>query len=53
LHGELVGAPSPAGGPPPQVAQMEECEKRLALASTINYVILLVIIVLMVFKTGV
>jgi uncharacterized membrane protein len=53
LQQELVGAAPSAGGPPPQVAQMEACEKRLALASTINHVILLVIIVLMVYKTGV
>jgi uncharacterized membrane protein len=52
LQQELVGAPQPAGGPPPQVAEMERCGQRLALASTVNHVILLAIIVLMVFKFG-
>ncbi len=52
LQKELVGGPAPAAGPPPQVAEIEQCSKRLALASTINHVFLLVIIVLMVFKPG-
>lgn len=52
LQAELVGGPPPAAGPPPQVAEMEECGKRLAVASSINHVILLVIVVLMIFKFG-
>jgi uncharacterized membrane protein len=51
LQKELVGAPA-AAGPPPQVAEIEQCNQRLALASTINHVFLLVIIVMMVFKPG-
>ncbi|HEY2813496.1 MAG TPA: DUF2269 family protein [Acidimicrobiales bacterium] len=52
LQKELVGGPPPAG-PPPQAAEMEACGKRLAMASSINQVLLLVIIILMVFKPGV
>jgi uncharacterized membrane protein len=52
LQKELVGAPPAQGGPPPQAAEMQACSQRLALASSINEVLLLVIIVLMVFKWG-
>ncbi len=53
LQQEMVAVAPTAGGPPPQAAEMEQVGQRIALASTINHVLLLVIIVLMVFKPGV
>ncbi len=56
LMAELnAGAPSSggiAGGPPPQVAELEERGKRAAMVGGFLNVILLVIIVLMVWKPG-
>lgn len=55
LAAELVaaGAGGGSGGRPPQVAEMEALEKRLALLGTILNLIVVVIIALMVFKPGV
>ncbi len=51
LQRELVAGPPPQG-PPPQAAEMEQVGKKLAIASTINHALLLVIIILMIFKFG-
>ena len=42
-----------AGGPPPQVAEIEERGKRVGLASTALHLILVIILYLMIFKPGV
>ena len=54
LQHELLDGPPPAGagGPPPQVAEMEATGKRLATFGTILNVMLVVILFLMVFKPG-
>ena len=44
------GAPAPAGGPPPQVAEMEAIGKRLATVGGILNLLLVVLIALMVWK---
>jgi len=51
LQHELVEGPPPQG-PPAQAAEMAQCGKRLGMASSVNTVILLVIVTLMVFKFG-
>ena len=59
LAAELVAmgpppAGAPAGGPPPQVAEMEALEKKkLAPAGTFLNVLVVVVVFLMVFKPGV
>lgn len=54
LAAELAaGAPAAGGGRPPQVAEMEALEKRLALGGTILNLIVVVVIAVMVFKPGV
>ncbi|HEX2849660.1 MAG TPA: DUF2269 family protein [Acidimicrobiales bacterium] len=55
LMEELVSAgpaPAAAGGPPPQVAQLEALGKQQAMAGGVLNVLLIVIVVLMVFKPG-
>lgn len=57
LQDELVSVGPPpagatAGGPPPQVGQLEDLGKRVALVSTILNLIVIVVIFLMVFKPG-
>lgn len=54
VSAQLAGAgPMPAaGGPPPEVAEVEALDKRIALVGTILNVLLAVIIFLMVFKPG-
>jgi len=58
LQRELVdtGPPpqgAPAGGPPPQVAQIEELGRQVGIISTALHVALVLILVFMVFKPGV
>lgn len=50
---EMNAAPPAAGGPPPQVAEVEALGKRLALFGMINTVLFLIILFLMVVKPGV
>ena len=57
LQRELVSAPAPAGvgaagGPPPQVAEMEAISKRMGAAGAVNSLILVVILFMMVYKPG-
>ncbi|HVM39573.1 MAG TPA: DUF2269 family protein [Acidimicrobiia bacterium] len=49
---ELDSAGPPAGGPPPQAAEMAQLGQRLGMFGAINDVILVVILYLMVFKPG-
>ena len=49
---EVEAAGPPAGGPPPQAAEMGVVGKRLAMAGTFLNLLLVVILVLMVFKPG-
>jgi uncharacterized membrane protein len=52
LMGEMIAAGPPAGGPPPQAAEMEQLGKRIApVGATLNLLVV-VIIALMVFKPG-
>ncbi len=54
LAAELVATtPSSAGGPPPQVVEMEGLEKKMAAAGTFLNVLVVVFLALMVFKPGV
>lgn len=45
------GGPS-AGGPPPQVAELEQLGKKMAMTGMILNVLMVVVVVLMVFKPG-
>jgi uncharacterized membrane protein len=52
LMGEVIAAGPPAGGPPPQAAEMEQLGKRIApVGATLNLLVI-VIVALMVFKPG-
>jgi uncharacterized membrane protein len=52
LMAEVIAAGPPAGGPPPQAAEMEQLGKRIApVGATLN-VLVIVIVALMVFKPG-
>lgn len=52
LMREMVAGPPPAGGPPPQVAEMQTIGQRLGTVGPILDLILVVIIFLMVWKPG-
>ena len=52
LMREMVAAGPPAGGPPPQAAEMERLGKQVGAASAFLHLSLVVILVLMVFKPG-
>lgn len=53
LAAEMVNAGGPpAGGPPPQVVEMEGIGKKLAVGGTVLNLLLVTILVLMVFKPG-
>jgi len=52
LMREMVAAGPPAGGPPPQAAEMESLGQRIAVTGLTLNVFLIVILVLMVFKPG-
>ena len=49
---EMLSGPPPAGGPPPQVAEMQTIGQRMGTVGPILDLILVVIIFLMVFKPG-
>ena len=49
---EMVSGPPPAGGPPPQVAEMQTIGQRMGTFGPILDIILVVIIFLMVWKPG-
>lgn len=53
LMKELIGGPAPAGGPPPQVAQLEANGKRMAMAGGLTHLALVAVLVLMIWKPGV
>jgi hypothetical protein len=52
LMREMLAGPPPAGGPPPQVAEMQSIGQRLGTVGPILDLILVVIIFLMVWKPG-
>ncbi|MBW3615352.1 MAG: DUF2269 domain-containing protein [Actinobacteria bacterium] len=52
LAGELVAAAASGGGRPPEVAQIEALEKRVALGGMTVNLITVIVIALMVFKPG-
>jgi hypothetical protein len=49
---EMEQAPPPAGGAPPQVAQVQELGKRQAMAGMFNNLAVVVLIALMIWKPG-
>lgn len=49
---EMESGPPPAGGPPPQVAQLEKLGARLGQFGPILTVLLIVIVALMIWKPG-
>jgi hypothetical protein len=49
---EMVAGPPPTGGPPPQVAEMQELGKKVSTFGPVLNVILIVILFLMVWKPG-
>jgi hypothetical protein len=51
-HSVLIPS-EPAGGPPPQVVEMEGLEKKLAGAGTFLNVLVVVVVALMIFKPGI
>lgn len=52
LMGEVIAAGPPAGGPPPQAAEMEQLGKRIAPTGAVLDLLVIVIVALMVFKPG-
>jgi uncharacterized membrane protein len=50
---EMESSPPPAGGAPPQVAQIQELGKRQAMAGMFNDLAVVVLIALMIWKPGV
>lgn len=52
LQREMVSGPPPAGGPPPQVAQMEALGKQVPPLAISLQITLVIILSLMVFKPG-
>jgi hypothetical protein len=50
---EMEQGPPPAGGPPPQVAQIQEIGKRLDTGGPALSIIVVLILFLMVWKPGV
>ena len=53
LMREMIAGGPPAGGPPPQVAQLQELGKKVGAASATLNVVLIVIVALMIWKPGV
>jgi uncharacterized membrane protein len=53
LLAEMEQGPAPAGGPPPQVATIQEIGKRQAMAGMTNNLLVVVLIGLMIWKPGV
>jgi hypothetical protein len=52
LMKEMEDAPPPAGGAPPQVAELQAVGKRLGLGGTILDLSVVVLLYLMIFKPG-
>ena len=52
LMAEVIAAGPPAGGPPPQAAEMEQLGKRIAPVGAVLNLLVIVIVGLMVFKPG-
>jgi uncharacterized membrane protein len=52
LMREMLEGPPPAGGPPPQAAEMETLGKKLGVVGPVLDLILIAILFLMVFKPG-
>ena len=52
LMAEVIAAGPPAGGPPPQAAEMEQLGKRIAPVGATLDLLVIVIVALMVFKPG-
>src|SRR5262245_57508041 len=52
LLAEMEQGPAPAGGPPPQVATIQEIGKRQATAGMVNNLLVVVLIGLMIWKPG-
>lgn len=52
LMAEVIAAGPPAGGPPPQAAEMEQLGKRIAPVGAALNILVIVIVGLMVFKPG-
>jgi len=52
LMGEMIAAGPPAGGPPPQAAEMEQLAKRVAPTGAVLDLLVIAIVFLMVFKPG-
>jgi hypothetical protein len=52
LQKEMEQGPPPAGGPPPQVAEMQKIGPRLGQFGAILNLLLVVIIILMIWKPG-
>jgi uncharacterized membrane protein len=52
LQYEMISGGPPAGGPPPQVAQLEELGRQVGMISSLLHIALIVILVLMVSKPG-
>jgi hypothetical protein len=50
--GEIEQGPPPAGGPPPQVAQITQLGQRLAFGGATLNVLVVILIGLMVWKPG-
>jgi uncharacterized membrane protein len=50
---EMEQGPPPAGGPPPQVAQIQEIGKRLGIGGPALSIIVVLILFLMIWKPGV
>jgi uncharacterized membrane protein len=52
LMREMEAGPPPAGGPPPQVAQLERLGKAQGMASGILHLLLVILVALMVWQPG-
>ena len=52
LLAEMEQGPAPAGGPPPQVAQIQELGKRQAAAGATLNVFVVIFLILMIWKPG-
>jgi hypothetical protein len=53
LMREMIAAGPPVGGPPPQVAKLQELGKKVGAAGATLNVLLVVIVGLMIWKPGV
>lgn len=53
LLAEMEQGPAPAGGPPPQVATIQEIGKRQATFGMVNNLLVVALLVLMIWKPGI